>query len=98
MSIKLIQQFHANRDQSDISILNYSFCLAHNLFNFNKGHLSSMHCIACAFGNLGRTNVYSHGNFHTDTLYLLFGDGCPITKGAATEPRASHALQPHDCH
>jgi hypothetical protein len=31
MSIKLVQEFHAYRDQSNPSILNLFFCLAHNL-------------------------------------------------------------------
>jgi hypothetical protein len=57
-----------------------------------------MHCIAYAFGKIGCTNAHLHGNFHTPTVPLLFGGGCPITKGAATGPRASCALQPDDCH
>jgi hypothetical protein len=55
--------------------------------------------MACAFGNLGSTNVHSHRNFPTHTyLSYVWRYCCPITKGVAAEPRASRALQPHDWH
>jgi hypothetical protein len=62
MSLKLLPEFHANRDQSDLSILNYSFGSCSQLLNLTKSHFLSRHCIAYAFGKLGCINVHSHGN------------------------------------
>jgi hypothetical protein len=50
-------------------------------------------CIACAIGNLGWINLHTHGRFqYSYSILLMIGDVFPITKGAATEPRASCAL------
>jgi hypothetical protein len=60
--------------------------------------LFSMHCIASAFGKHGYTNVHSHENSvllpYLSGLVMLLS----VVKGAATEPRVSCVLQPHDCH
>jgi hypothetical protein len=52
MSIKLLQKFHANHDQSDLSILNLFFWSCSQPFKLKQMSLLSMHCIECAFGKL----------------------------------------------
>jgi hypothetical protein len=61
--------------------------------------LFSLHCIARAFGTLGELTCIRM----EDSILILYLSyvlvWCyPITKGAATEPRASCVLQPHEYH
>jgi hypothetical protein len=76
----------------------YSFRSCSQLFELKKGVTFEYALHGICIGNLGWTNVHSHGDFHTHILSLVWWCCCPITKGAATEPRASCVLQPHDCH
>jgi hypothetical protein len=74
------------------------FGLAQTLWFKLKIWLLSMHCIACAFGKHGYTNVHPHETPYPYPTSLVWWCRYLIVKGAATEPRVSCVLQPHDCH
>jgi hypothetical protein len=96
---QLVQKFLANHESSDLSILNL-FLLVLLTALWIKINVTFRVCIAyhMHLGTLGELTC-----IHMETSILILYLSCrwccyPITKCAATEPRASCVLQSCDCH